>query len=223
MNEANAPSLPLQANVWHRRFNRVCWHRISKLFSVLLLLFLWLCFLLSVFTLSTQQLPFFSANAVHFMLRWTLYWPALEKANASPLEITYVEIERERKKDKNHRSQVCAVRTLALQKRWMLKENHRKFKSVILMCEKWFILVYLLRTQNKKNFNTNSETEKRWSLISFLYCCYRSKLWVYLEGSIYFQSLKKSLTDPVLCKAHKKERCRLLSNILEQCEFKECT
>lgn len=76
-----------------------------------------------------------------------------------------------RKRKKNSSIASMSARARTLQKRWMLKENHRKFKSVIPMCEKWFIRLvcacaWLVTAKTKqKHVNINSETEKRWNLI----------------------------------------------------------
>lgn len=63
------------SNVWHEaKCNRVCWHRISKLFSVLLLLFLWFfswCVVFFLFLLSSVIFTLFSVLSVRCFLSFS--------------------------------------------------------------------------------------------------------------------------------------------------------
>lgn len=62
--------VPSQMCDTRQRFNRVCWHRISKLFSVLLLLFLWLCFSYYQYSLLFYIRCFLSFLRIGWCDRW---------------------------------------------------------------------------------------------------------------------------------------------------------
>lgn len=168
------------SNVWHRRFNEVCWHRISKLFSILLLWFLWVCFLLSVFTLSSPQFPFFSANTANC-------WPMLLKSRTFNTSSSG--------KHKEKALPLRRTHNRTTEKDEMLKENHRKFKSVIQCVRNGWFGSFARRQAGgrKQSVNINLETEKRCNLICALFFSFHYEFHSllgsnvrYLSRTIYF-------------------------------------